>query len=248
MTLEDIKFYAGLKTGNVASDNSIASGMVNNNDMTVLANIHWKNLFMEFVFNNPQDYEVEAHMDTTADQSEYDLTTTIPLFYEILYLGIKFSSSDSDYTRMKRREYNTLHSIDTDESLYQVSSPYYYKTSFKDTTTGKLTNSIGVVPVPETSVTDGLYMRYVEIPTDMASASDTPYNIPPTAHQLIALAMIPDIWEAQGDIPRSEQTMNRYLLAKKYFFENYVPMAEDEPARFVPDRSMDPIINDLTKI
>lgn len=240
MTNAEIKSYVGSKTNLVNSLGQIIDGLITDNILQTFINTQYKSLYYEFVESFPELYEVEAKIDLTSGQFLYAFKNDVSDAFTVRWLGAKFSSTDTKYTRLRRKDYRQIIPNDDDISAFVTANPFYSFTSEKDGVSGKLTQAIRITPTPTATVTEGLKMIYTEEPQLMINPNDTPYTIPEKAHILIAMAVISDIWETKGDWPKSERTMNRFLQKKKEFFDNWMPLASDEPAYFTPDRSFNP--------
>lgn len=240
MTRAQLKTYIARKCALLNSANTYVDGLVSETDLNDLLNIQYKTLFMELAEKYPFEYEVTAKMDTVADQQTYTLGGDMTDSFVITYVGIKYASTDTKYTRVRRLDFNTAHEGDIDTSIFSVSSPRYYHGTVKYTSDDKLYKSISLLPIPDASVENGLYFRYTEIPQDMDEDTDEPYNLPATAHKLLAESVIADVWEIKGDWTRSDKALNRYLYNKKGFFDSYQPLAGDDPTVTINPRMINP--------
>lgn len=239
MDLLHIEKFVGYRTAILDSAGTFVDGIVDKTALDVFINDRYKDLFMEFAEKYPEHYEVNSLFNLVANQRDYVLGGDALDHLELRYMGIKYSSSATEFTRVRQKDYRALFDESTDSTLYSTTSPFYYKSAQRDTGSPNddLYRSVGIVPTPSASVTNGLTVRYVEIPNDMTLDEDSPTAIPSTCHKLIALYAVADVWEAKGDTAKSERALNRAMMAQKTFFDNYQPSASDEPAYWSPDRN-----------
>ena len=215
-------------------------GLVSEADIAEYINNAYHYIQLQLAEKYPDSLTVEATQALEEDVSLYAiggeaLDTILPL-----YIGIKYNSTDTEFTRCTRRSYKQLFPDGTSEEGFTESKPYYYMGTIKNNTTGVLVPAIGIVPTPETTISGGLFMRYTELASNLDEATDEPYAVPPTAHELIAMKAITDVWEQKGDWAKSERAMNRFLFGLQVFFDNYQPLAADEPHVTEPGRIFSP--------
>lgn len=233
MTLLELKQFVGLKTAILSNAGAYVDGMVHEADLVTFINIRRQELFMKFAERYPTHYEQKAYADLEAGIDEYTINGQALDFLDIRYVGLKYSTSDTVYTRARQLDYRLLQPTNTDTTGFATSNPKYEFTMLKELNpvNGLIEERRAILlrPIPTVAVTDGLYLRYVEIPTDMSIDTHSPTDMPTVAHSIIALYAIADVWETKGDWVKSEKAMNRAVYKEKEFFENYQPAASDEP-------------------
>lgn len=240
MTLLELKKYVGRKCNIMTQGGVFVDGLVSEADIAEHINNAYYYLQLQLAEKYPENFTVQATQSLEADVSLYAIggeasDTILPV-----YVGIKYDTTDTNFTRCTRRSYKQLFSTSTSEEGFAQSTPYYYLGTIKNSTTGVLVPAIGIVPTPDTTVTDGLLMRYTELADNLDDAADIPYAVPATAHELIAKKAVADVWEQKGDWAKSERTMNRFLFESQMFFDNYQPWAADEPKVAEPGRTFNP--------
>lgn len=242
MTLLDIKKYIGRKCALLNSSGAYVDGLVSEADLEELINIRYKELFMEMSEKYPFEYEVDAHIDLVDNQSEYTFGGDMTDAFEIRYVGVKYASTDTVFTRARRIDRSTAFEYDTDDSAFTVGSPRYYLTTIKYTADDKLYKGLRLLPTPTDDIAGGLYIRYVEVPQEMDEDTDEPYNLPSPARSLLGDMVVADVWEIKGDWARSDKSLNRFLYKKDEFFKSYQPLASDEPVITRNKRNFNPNI------
>jgi hypothetical protein len=240
MTFLEIKTQVARKCGLLNYAGAYVDGMVSETDLEDLINTRYREMFVQIAEKYPYMFEVEGIFDTVASQAQYTLSGDASDIYELKYVGIKFNSTDTDYSEVDRIEFDIAHPDKINTDLFSEANPKYYRTAAKSSVDGALTDSIVFLPVPATTVTNGGYIRYLETPAKMTSDTHTPSMLPLTAHSLLVEKVIPDIWEIKGDWARSDKALNRFIFDEERFYKDYQPIASGKPARVQLNRVFNP--------
>lgn len=226
------------------SSGTIVDGLVTDDDLDSFIQMRYKEMFNVMAEKYPENFEVETLWDTVVSRTLYAFSGGSSDLYELRWVGIKYSSSDTYYTRVIPRPYTDLFKYSSDTSWFTQTAPKYALTTLKQETTETLYPAIMVLPAPTAAVTDGLMARYVEMPPAFSDDADVLTMIPETAQHIVGYAVIADIWEKKGDWAKAERAFNRFLLARKEFLEGYTPRAADTPVRMIPQVSFNPLRRD----
>jgi hypothetical protein len=234
MTLENANLKVGRKCQLVNSSGTFVDGNVTEDDVTSFQNDRCRQLYLKLIDKYPFLGQYEESIDLVEDQEFYSFGDLTEDLLVPGFVGIKYTSTDEDYTRVLRRERNRLFKTSTSKTNYDKSKPWY---TFSRDTSGNL--GIKLTPTPDAAVTDGLYFEYVILPDDLSSSGET--FITPELLQDVQIAyVIADVWEAKRDWSNSNQALNRALLLEREFFENYNPKTSDTPARFSIGKTFNP--------
>lgn len=244
MTRGDIKDLIGRKTNIMNSSGTIVDGLVTDDDLDVFIQMRYREMFNVMAEKYPENFEVTTTWDTVISRTDYAFSGGSADLFEVRYVGIKYASTDTYFTRAMPKPYSDLFKYSTDTSWFNTSSPKYALTTLKQTTTEILYPAIMVLPAPTAVVTDGLMVRYVEMPPDFSDDADVLTILPDTAQHIVGYAVIADVWEKKGDWAKAERAFNRFLLARKEFMEGYTPRASDTPVRMIPSMEFNPLRRD----
>lgn len=239
MIWSDIKKYAALKTALINTAGDYVDGLVTDEDLDFYGNEIYKELFMRFAEKFPEHFEVTSYAPITVDVGKYKIGGDAADHLEFKWVGIKYSSTATEYKRVKRIERSIAFSTDDDRTGFSQTAPKYLLSAVKTAIGEPTERAMEILPAPDATVADGLELVYIEIPLDLTN-SDTPSSIPSTAHKLIANYLIADIWETKGDNAKADKALLRAEEKEQKFFENYQPKASDTPANWSPDRSFSP--------
>jgi len=234
MTLSSANLKVGRKCQLVNSSDTFVDGNVTEDDVTSFQNDRHRQLYLKLIDKYPwlgQHYE---SINTVEDQEFYSFEDFTSDLLVPNYVGIKYNSTDDDYTRVLRREKNLLFKDSTTKDNFDSSHPFY---NFGRDTDGDV--GIYIHPTPDASVTDGLYVEYVLLPADLSSSAET-FSTPELLQDVQIAYVIADVWEAKRDWSNSNQALNRAMLLEKEFFENFNPKTSDAPARFGIDKIYNP--------
>lgn len=127
--------------------------------------------------------------DSVVGQSEYTITNLSTLaINQIDGVSVKFNTSDDNYTKLNRIDFNSL---EYDMQAYEdwAWSPFY---TIKD-------QSIFIFPAPTVAVTNWIKIFSIQQPADVTtSSSESDIKIAPRFHNAIVYGMIADYWNANG--------------------------------------------------
>ena len=238
MTRTEIKSLVGRKTNIMNSSGTIVDGLVTDDDLNEFVDVRYKEMYSFLADKYPENYEVTTQFPSVADRSLYAFSGDSDDLYTIRYVGVKYDSADTYFTRATPRPYSILHKYSTDKSFFNAGTPKYAQTSLKETSSGLLYQAIYLVPAPTAVIANSIMVKYLEIPS-LSADSDELLAIPSVAQHLVSYAVVSDVWEKKGDWAKAERAFNRFLLARQEFVESYKPRASDSPARMVPNLIFD---------
>lgn len=233
MTLDDIRKSVGRKCSLLDGSGNFVDGLVLEADLTAMANERWKYLHLKYANKFPEALTSTVYKDLVSGTSTYELSTTDLEEFDLLYVGIKYASTDDYYTRVIPRSHKLLFKGSTDTTGFSKFSPYYYivPSPIVAPEVHLKTRSLELVPVPDAAVTDGLMYRIVELPAAMSEDSDTPYTLPSVMHDLIVDYMVADVWQIKRDWANSNEAMGRATYNERRFFDEYQITSSDMPVK-----------------
>jgi len=234
MTLDEIRKSVGRKCSLLDSSGDFVDGLVLEADLTEMANERWKYLHLKYANKYPQALTIERTEDLVEDQSIYSINSATSTEMDLVYVGVMYDTTDEYYKRVMPLGHKRLFGNNTDTSDFEQTSPYYYVLpgTLGDGDEHISERAINLVPTPDTDVTDGLLLRFIEVPSDMVDDSDTPYTLPTLMHQLIIDYMVADVWQIKRDWANSNEAMGRATYNEARFFEEHQPTSSDQPIRF----------------
>lgn len=234
MTLSSANLKVGRKCQLVNSSDVFVDGNVTEADVTSFQNDRHRQLYLKLIDKYPWLGQFSESVDTVEDQEFYSFDDFTSDLLVLNYVGIKYSSTDKDYTRVLRKEKNLLFKQSTNKDRFDSSHPFYNYGRDADGDVG-----IYIHPTPDTAVTNGLYVEYVLLPADLTGGTQT-FSTPELLQDVQIAYVIADVWEAKRDWSNSNQALNRAMLLEKEFFENYNPKTSDAPARMGIDKIYNP--------
>lgn len=234
MQSQAINLKAGRKCQLVDASGTFVDGNVLESDVLSFSNDRYRQLYLKVVNKFPSEGQYEEAFNTVADQEFYSFGDYTKEMIVLLYVGIKYTTADADYTRVLRRSRQKLFKNTTSEDGYSTTSPFY---SHARDTSGN--QGIKITPTPSTAITDGLYVEYTMVPEALSDAADEP-DLPELLQDVLVAYMVVDIWEAKRDWANSNQALNRAMLLEKEFFDNYQPTASDQPVKWGVNKIFNP--------
>jgi len=234
MTLGNASLKVGIKCQLTDSSGNFVDGNVTASNVYSFLNDRHRQLYLKLISKFPFLGELNEELDLEDGESFYSFEDLTEDLLVPSYLGIKYASTDTDYTRVLRKERGLLFKRNTSETNYDKSKPWY---TFTRNATGEL--GIQITPTPDADVTDGLYFEYVLLPEDLSGVDDT-FSIPEGLQDVMVAYAIADTWETKRDWGNSNQALNRALLLENEFFANYNPKASDTPVKIGIGKSYNP--------
>lgn len=245
MTFAEIRSAVGRKCSLVDGSGSFVDGLVSEADVLALANARWKELHLRFADKFPEGMTLEFTKNLVDDQEDYEIQEATAIDDRLVYVGIKYDSTATYFTRVRRRPYTKLNEANTDSTIYSQTSPFYMvvptrETAAEGSSQQALTPTIRLRPIPDANVTNGLFVRFIELPENMVLDSDTPYTLHPLMHSLIVDYVVADVWEIKRDWANSNEALNRATMNEKNFWASYQPTTMDEPVRYDVGKTWNP--------
>ena len=235
MQLQTIQLKVGRKTQLLNSSGAFIDGLITAADVTSFINDRGREWFLKIQNIFPWRNSYTEYPNTVAAQTFYKFSGFTKDVVTINAMGIKYSSTDTDYTMLTKKPFKSIFQTSTSEDVTSETSPYYVED--KDTT-GAL--GVNIYPTPSTSVTNGLMVKYTYMPVDLSISSDEFEELPELLMETLIEYVVADVWEAKRDWANSNQALNRAILLESKFFENYDPQSSDTPARFYPNKTFNP--------
>lgn len=234
MTLGNANLKVGRKCQLVNSSGVFVDGNVTEADVTSFQNDRHRQLYLKLVNKYPFLGQYNETIDLVEDQDFYSFEDLSIDLLVPSYVGIKYSSTETDFTRVLRREHNQLFKNSTSKNGLSKNKPWY---TFAMNTSGEW--GIKISPTPDKNIIGGLYIEYVLLPADLTSNADT-FSTPEFLQDVQIAYVIADVWEAKRDWGNSNQAINRAMLLENEFFANFDPKASDAPVKIWIDKSFHP--------
>lgn len=235
MTLGNASIKVGRKCQLLNSAGTFVDGNVTQADVYSFLNDRHRQLRLKLIDKYPFLGQYNETLDLDEDVEFYSFGNLTEELLVLNYVGIKYASTDTNFTKVTRGEKNRLFKNNTGKDNFDKTKPFYNFS--KDATTGEL--GIVISPTPDADVTGGLYVEYVILPDDLSGVNDT-FSIPDLLQDVMNAYAIADVWEAKRDWGNSNQALNRALLLEKEFFENFKPKTSDTPVRMHINKVFNP--------
>jgi hypothetical protein len=229
ITLGEVKVFIATQTAMLNDRGDFVDMLVTEGDLVNIINMVYRKLVLTFSSKFPEHYMVTAYDNLVSGQHKYTLEGNITDLIVIDYVGMKYKSTDTSYTRCKPSTFKKLFPNNTDVTSYGQGTARYYKETQKSIKPVKLIKSLGIVPVPTENITSGLMVKYIEMPDRIADDADEFYSIPLSAIDLLGEMAIPYVWGAKQDFVRRDKATTIAEKAEIRFFSDYQPDASDEP-------------------
>jgi len=244
MTLDEIRKSVGRKCSLLDGSGNFVDGLILEADLTAMANERWRYLHLKYANKFPEALTVDVFADLVDGEGTYPLGTTDLTEFDLVYVGIKYASTDTSYRRVIPRSHKSLFTESTDKTKFTKNSPYYYilPADIVAPATHISQRAIEIVPTPDAAVENGLMYRMVELPTAMSAEADTPYTLPSIMHELIVDYMVADVWQIKRDWANSNEAMGRATYNERRFFDEYQISSSDVPIKIETSRRFTPNI------
>lgn len=182
MTLAEIRNELGSRINQTDGSGDFASTIITSTEADRWINQAMEQVYMWYALANREKFQQSATFNIVANQNSYTLGGDAATAMAIMWLGIKFNSTDSDFTRVWPMNYPDIY-FQTDDEKYVQSDPHYYRTM--TTVSSVPTNTIVIDPTPDANVTAGGKLIYLKPPATLSSDSDVPSRIPSQLHKHI---------------------------------------------------------------
>jgi hypothetical protein len=205
-------------------------------NVTSLINKWGRNMSLKLSNKFPTYNKWEDYFNTIVGVSVYPFSTNLSKDLHVLnYVGVKYDSSATNYTKASRTLYNKEFKYDTDTSNSLTTHPKYI---FDNDDTGLA--GIRILPTPTVAVTNGIYARYQILPEPLVEANDEFINFPELLNDCLLEYVCSDVWKLKRDFASRNQVFQGAQLLENDFWRNFDPKGSDEPARFTPNKVFEP--------
>lgn len=233
--LGQMKQFIGRKCQLTNSSGDFVDGNVSEGDVTSFLNTRKDFFYLKLVDKFPFLGEYEEPMNLVQDTNFYAFSDLTADQLHINYIGLKYSDSDTEYVKASYGEYNTLFKTNTSEEGLDTGHPTY---RFSRNNTGDY--GLSIYPTPSAAVTDGMLVRYVILPADLTSDSESFVYLPALSTPIVEAYAIADVWETKNDWTNSNQALNRAIALEDEFFKSYDPYGQDKPVKFNIGKTFNP--------
>lgn len=200
----------------INQDVSTDNGLVTNSEVKVNLNRGYQKV-VNRIASLGQDYYVRlAKADLVADQNLYGLPND---YRRMIRVELDYGGDGNRY-KASRTDTNAYgHPVDV--SISETSPQYSIR--------GK---NIDINPIPSTSVTDGMWMYYVETVNDLSSDDDEP-NLPPEFSDLPIEYAVAKAKARQGLIEEAQLSLGEFYRELDEMTNAIVNTNSDDPEQVV---------------
>jgi hypothetical protein len=187
---------------------------------------------MWYALGNKESFQQKATVDVSDGVTEYTFGGDATDVLAIVSLGIKYNSTDTFFTRAKPLSYPDT--VIVGNESFAEGAPVYYRITKK--VSGVPTAGIQIDPEPESDVTSGLQITYLERPAHMSEETDTPYRVPKELHKWIVTGASVNCFIKLDQDSRAERMQNRFDKKMAEFMITNQETTSDGVKRIKPTR------------
>lgn len=240
MTRADLEKRVAIKI-NQWSGAAFIDGLVTAAMVDVWLQDRYDELYLHLARKYHQDFERTTLIDigTTYEATTegiYDLEAEMSNSLELLWVGIKYASTNANYQRMTPLHFNDAYQ--TGAETFAASDPYYHLTNVTVTAVKK--KAIQLLPRPTVDTLDGLKIMDIERPAALDGSTGVTNLIPEPAHSFIAEGALIDAYDTLGGdyLKKSVKQENRWNQLKEMMCAYYLPQVTDQPRRLKQSRRL----------
>lgn len=181
-------------------------------------------------FTRETDTNFGPSYDDATATGVYDLSAILDNSHVLLWVGVKYATSDTDFTHCERREYNDL--FQTGSETYSQNDPKYAIRTI--TVSGSDVKGLEIFPHnTDTDVTSGLRIRDIERPPRLSGSVNVSDAIPAASQWYIGEGALIDAYQIlggdyKGMVPNQ---MGIWEMYKNQAVSDYIPKTAGGPAR-----------------
>ena len=223
MTLEQLRNDLGSVINQTDSSGDFTSTIITSTEADRWLNQAFEEVYMRYAMANRVKFQRESYADTVADQDTYTFGGDATDLLGILWLGVKYASTDDDYTRARPMSYPDVMLTGSEERTQ--TSPVYFRTS--EVVSGATVDGIKFAEgsVPDAAVTDGLKLLYIERPATLSDDADEPDKIPPELDKYIVYGAAEKCFLKMEQDSRASEFEQRFSAGIRSF------VTEDQASR-----------------
>lgn len=206
MTLTDLRNDLGSLINQVDDNGAFVSSSVSTTEADRWINEALRDVYLRYALQNKEALTQRGtfNLSNGVDTYTFGGDGTDVLF--VTQLGVKYTSTDTYYTRVRPMSFPDTQVIGNEE--YPADAPVYYRVTKK--VSGVPTNGIKLSPEPTEDVTGGAEIYYIEAHPALTTGTDTVVRLPNNFASLIPYgAAVKAFYKLDLD--------NRALTMKKMF-------------------------------
>jgi hypothetical protein len=205
MTFEELKNDLGSMINQVDDSGDFVSTFVTETEAERWLNFAYQDVYKWYATANRDRFTIPAYANTVEDQDVYTFGGDATDLLAIAWVGIKYDSTDDDYTRVEKL--NKADAFDTGFEKWGQTNPKYFEVQLYNevTTNYELGIEFPEECVPDASVTNGLKIMYVERPEEMSATTDLPQKLPEELHKYIPVGAAVRAFKKMGEFDKAEQ-------------------------------------------
>lgn len=205
MTFDTMRNDLGSLINQVDSSGVFSSTIITTTEADRWLNQAYEEVYMWYALANRVAFQQEATLDLSDGVSDYTFGGDATDVLAVLWLGLKYSATDTYYRRAVPRSYPDTLLIGNE--TFDTGAPVYYRVTKK--VSGTPINGIKIDPAPTDDVTTGLKIMYLERPA-VLTGSNTPTRIPSELHKWIVLGASVNCFTKLEQDSRAERMQNRF--------------------------------------
>jgi hypothetical protein len=185
MNLGELKNDFGSMINQTDSSGDFVAGFVSEDESERWLNQSFQEVYKWYATANIGRFGITGYFNTVADQAIYTFGGDATDYLSIAWLGMKYNSTDDDYTRAEKL--NKADAYDTGHEKWTQTSPAYFERQLYNTSSTHYELGVEFPEecVPDESVTRGGKIIYIERPPKMSDDTDVPEKLPSELHQHI---------------------------------------------------------------
>lgn len=219
MTLAELRNDLGSTINQYnASSDVFVTGFVTTAEATRWLNQSFEELYKWYALANKGRFSVPATVDSVEDQAIYTFGGDAADLLALESVFIKYDTTDTDYTRAYPIEDSDFYLVGSETAAQ--GAPRYKEIQVYNTDTSHYVLAVEFIEegVPDTAVTGGIKINYIERPPKMTEETDIPEKLPSELHKFIVTGAAVNAFIKMGDTTMADYMENRYNMKIKSFF------------------------------
>lgn len=219
MKLSEIRNDVGSKINqyNDTTD-TFVPGFVTTAEVDRWTNQSFEDIYKWYALANKGRFSVPATADTVEGQAVYAFGGDAVDLLAIEYVGVKLSSTDSDYTTVYPLDQGNFYQVGSEK--VPENAPRYFERQVLNELTGNYMLAIEFPEdcIPKENITDGLLIKYIERPPLMTEDDDIPEKLPRELHKLLVLGAAIPALEKMGEYDSASYLDGKLAVQIQSFF------------------------------
>jgi hypothetical protein len=219
MTLSEIRNDIGSKINQYSDEtDTFVEGFITETELDRWINQAFEELYMWYALANKGRFSVKATVDTVEDQGVYTFGGDATDLLALESVGIKYSSTDTYYKTAYPNTPKRFYLEGGEEAA--EGAPMYFERQIYDSVNEEYVLAIEFPEdcIPDTAVTDGLQVWYIERPPELSTGTDEPQKLPKELHKYIVIGASVPALEKMGEYDQASYLEGKFNTKVKSFF------------------------------